>query len=252
MKVRPTEYGRRGILGIGTPQANPTVEQELWLLRPDGVSLVTARLVSSKEDSRTRLGDYLAQLADTLIRFDALQLDAFGFACTGSTYLCGHGAERAQVAALEQRFGYPVITAADAIETALHFLGARRIAFIAPYPNWLGELGKTYWEGRGFDVASVGLAALKSADTRNIYALGSEAGIAQMRALDASNVDAVVFSGTGMPNLRALLTARDEGRAALSSNLCLAWLLARRIGLIADSVAPMDLLVARRAAVDTL
>ena len=252
MSIRPSEYGSRGVLGIGTPQANPTVEQEMWLLRPDGVSLACARLVSRDDDPKTRLTEYIEKLADTLERFDQLSLDAFGFACTGSSYILGHSAEHLHLDGLSERFGYPVISAAAAIEAALREAGAQRIAFIAPYPEWLGALGKKYWTARGFEVASIGLAKLPGTDTRKIYELDSTAATAQLEALDGKSVDTVVFSGTGMPSLRAILRARDAGVSAVSSNLCLAWALGRALGVVDKHTDPVALIAARSAQLDSL
>jgi maleate isomerase len=232
MPVRPAEYGRRGVLGIGVPQSNPTVEQEIGLLRPPGVSVVTARLVSVAPDTRTRLEDYLRDLGDTLRDFDELGLAAFGFACTGSSYLCGHAAERETVRRLEEAAGYPIVTAADAIERALRHLGARRLAIIAPYPEWLGKLGVAYWESRGFSVAADGRVKLPGTDTRQIYQLTSDDALDALRRLPKTGVDAVLFSGTGMPTLRAVARAAKElGLLAVSSNLCLAWALQQILGI---------------------
>jgi len=236
MTVRPGEYGARGVVGIGAPQANPTVEQEMWALRPAGVSLVTVRLCSRAPDTRSRLDEYLRRLSDSLQQFDELGLDAFGFACTGSTYLFGHDAERRHVGELENALGYPIITAAAAIEDALLELGAHRIAMIAPYPEWLGELGIAYWTSRGFQVVAHARAELAAPDTRNIYRLtsGDALRILDTMALAKTGpgrVDAVLFSGTGMPSLRAVSAAADRGLRAISSNLCLAWSLSRKLGI---------------------
>lgn len=244
MPVRPTEYGSRGVIGIGVPQANPTVEQELGVLRPAGVSLVTARLVSDSPEPRGRLTDYFDDLADTLRRFDTLSLDAFGFACTGSTYIRGHAADRAKTSELEQRFGFPVITAAAAIEAALQALKVRRLVIVAPYPAWLGELGKAYWQARGFEIVAQGLARLPSADTRHIYETGSRHALAMLDSLGPVAADAILFSGTGMPTLRAVLTAgQQRGIPVLSSNLCLARALADLVK--ADMQPVMNSLAAR-------
>ncbi len=253
MSVRPTEYGSRGVWGLGTPQANPTVEPELWLLRPPQVSLATVRLVSPSADPKVRLTDYLSQLHDSLTRFDELALDGFGFACTGSTYIYGYQAERDRVAKLQDQFGYPIVTAAAAIESALNTLGAQRIAMIAPYPSWLAELGATYWRGRGFNLQAIELARLASTDTRRIYELGSRHALEVLAALSDKAVDAVVFSGTGMPSLRAIIAAQaDWGLAAVSSNLCLAWAMAEQFGAMETQRLPAQLLDINRAGIESL
>jgi maleate isomerase len=240
MSIRPTEYAARGLLGIGTPQANPTVEAEFSVLRPPGVGLVTARLVCLDPDPRRRLLAYIDELEQTLERYDTLRLDAFGFACTGSTYLYGHAAERELVGRLEQRFGYPVVTAAAAIEQRLRILDAESIALVAPYPDWLFEPGVEYWTERGFNVRVTGRARLPGADLHQIYELGSHQALAVLRELDLGGVDAVLFSGTGMPSLRAILSAQqDTGLPVLSSNLALAGSLLDGIGLnAAEATAP--------------
>lgn len=232
MSIRPSEYAARGLLGIGTPQANPTVEAEMLALRPSGVGLVTARLVCPDDDPQRRLLAYLADLGQSLGCYDSLRLDAFGFACTGSTYLHGHDAERDLVTHLEDRFGYPVVTAAAAIEDRLQKIGARSIAMVSPYPNWLLKPGIDYWQSRGFAVGATGQVQLAGTHLHRIYELGSHQALEVLRRLDLRRVDAVLFSGTGMPSLRAILqTQQETGLPTLSSNLCLAAGLFDRIGL---------------------
>jgi len=232
VSIRPTEYASAGLLGVGTPQANPTVEAEMLALRPNGVGLVTARLVCLDDDPKRRLISYIDDLEQTLGRYDSLTLDAFGFACTGSTYLYGHDQERELVARLQDRFGYPVVTAAAAIEARLHQLEAKSIALIAPYPDWLFQPGVDYWTGRGFKVQVTGHAQLPSSDLHQIYELGSHQALEVLARLKLDGVDAVLFSGTGMPSLRAIVKAQqDTGRPAVSSNLCLAASLFDTIGL---------------------
>ena len=42
------EYGQKGLCGVLTPQANTTVEAEMWALLSPGHSLINARLVSAQ------------------------------------------------------------------------------------------------------------------------------------------------------------------------------------------------------------
>ena len=216
MSIRPTEYASAGLVGVGTPQANPTVEAEMLALRPTGVGLVTARLVCLDEDPQRRLLSYIDDLEQTMARYDSLKLDAFGFACTGSTYLYGYDKERALVARLEDRFGYRVITAAAAIETRLRKLGAESIALIAPYPDWIFQPGIEYWTGRGFNVRVTGHAQLPSSDLHQIYELGSHQALAVL-----DNMGNASSYPRGLELRRAIYTGQGnwEGLAGLLPEL---------------------------------
>ena len=217
------EYGAAGWIGIGTPQANPTVEMEMRRLLPVDTEPLTTRLVSRAHDSDGRLIDYLEGLPDHLRAFDTLPLDVFGFACTGSTYLVGGDREAEIVAAAEDRFGYPVITAAEAVRRVVTGLGARRIALVAPYPQHLIDAAVVHWEGVGLSVSAVRRIDLSSMDTRLIYNLRSADALGALQTFDPGDADVILLSGTGMPTLAALAPAEAQfGRPVVSSNLCLA------------------------------
>lgn len=217
------EYGAGGWVGIGTPQANPTVEIEMRRLLSADIEPLTVRLVSQSENSDDRLVEYLERLPDFMNEFDTMPLDAFGFACTGSTYLVGHAREAEIVAAAETAFGFPVITAAEAIRRTLHALGARRIALVAPYPQHLVDASQAHWQAIGFGVSAVRRIDLGSLDTRLIYGLRSADALAAMESFDPGDADVILLSGTGMPTINALKPAEAMfGRPVVSSNLCLA------------------------------
>ena len=79
------EYGARGLVGVLTPQANPTVEPELSMLLGPEIGMLTARLVCAAPDMRTRLLDYFVRLEETLASFQTAPLRVAGFACTGKS-----------------------------------------------------------------------------------------------------------------------------------------------------------------------
>jgi maleate isomerase len=217
------EYGAGGWVGIGTPQANPTVEMEMRRLLPKDVEPLTTRLVSRLTSSDERLVEYLESLPDSLRTFDTLPLDVFGFACTGSTYLVGQQREAEIVSAAKKMFGYAVITAADAVRRALMTYGAERIALVAPYPNHLVDAAIAHWDAVGLRVTALRRIDLGSTDTRMIYRLGSADVLRELETFEPGAADVILVSGTGVPTLDALAPAEERFRLpVVSSNLCLA------------------------------
>ena len=215
------DYGRAGMIGIATPQANPTVEAEMRILLPPAAAMAVTRLTSDAAAPLARLGAYLEGLETALVHYDQLRLDALGFACTGSSYLTVPDREAVIVARAEDRFGYPIFTAAAAIGWYLQRSGARRIAIASPYPPALADAAASYWRNAGFELVEIERIATGSPDTRSIYGLGTADARPAVDRLLQLPVDAVLLTGTGMPSLRLLAEATGSP-ALISSNLCLA------------------------------
>jgi maleate isomerase len=236
--VHDREYGALATLGIAVPQANPTVEPEMAALAPDRVTTLVTRLRGSRVSSNNRLVEYLDNLAESLDAFDTARLDAVGFACTGTSYLIGRDEEERRFADLSRRFGYPIVSAAQSIREALDTVGARKIALFAPYPKWLIEASQDYWRACGYVIQDTATVPLDTSDTRNVYQVSSRTLLECISQLETADADAVLLTGTGMPTLRAIpLIAARTGKPVLSSNLCLAWSLLRRLG-AAESLPP--------------
>ena len=109
------EYSKRGLIGVLTPQANTTVEPEFSIMWPRGVSMVNARLISSKKTIEERLIDYTGQIEASLDKFANAPIRAVAFACTGASYLMGQGKEAELCERVHKNRGYPLVTAAHAV-----------------------------------------------------------------------------------------------------------------------------------------
>jgi maleate isomerase len=226
------EYGRAGLFGLLTPQGNPTAEPEMRILLPPQASILCARLTSGAGDLSRRLTDYFERLSTFLDQFDDITFDAIGFACTGSSY--GHEAreEHSRLASLEARKGYPVVTAAGAVQQALRALAIQAIALVSPYPSWLTDACRAHWERRGVRVTAT-LQLPPASPAQPIYAHTTPALLERVERFDTHGAEAVLLAGTGMPSLRALQPLEAAlGMPVLSSNLCLAWALAKITGTV--------------------
>jgi maleate isomerase len=219
------DYGTAGLVAILPPQANTTVEAELGVLLAPDVATIVSRLTCYQQDSRNRLIGYFRNVAASLRAFDSAKPDFGLFACTGSTYLVGLDEEDRAFAALPM----PLISAARAVMQALDALGAKRLALVSPYPEWLTEACVAFWQAHGRNVVDVRMPEGDRSDTRRIYDLGSAQALAQIHALAGAAVDCILVTGTGMPSLGAIAKARSAP-PVLSSNLCLAWAAHQRLG----------------------
>ena len=211
-------------IGLGTPQANPTVEVEFRRLWRAPVQPMVTRLTSSADTPGQRLIEYLEQLPDAIASFDTLPLRAFAFACTGSAYLAGAEREEQITETAEQRFRIQVVTATQAIRRELQGRGARRMAMLAPYPKELCTAAADYWHAFGVDVVALERIDV-GPDTRGIYALTDSVVAQALDAFDPRDADLLLLSGTGMPTISAL---SRPGIPILSSSLCLATEMLRR------------------------
>lgn len=210
-------------IGIATPMANPTVEPELRALFPADVNMLVTRSVA-EGNSKSRLIGYFERLPEALHSFGGMDLHAFGFACTASSYLLAPGVEADTSRRLTEDVGYRVITASQAIEQALRSRGVERLAIASPYPPWIAEACVAFWTGRGFDVVASTSSGRDMADTRAIYALDAETACQGfIRELDPVDADALLVTGTGMPTLDLLRPLEAAlGLPTVSSNSCLA------------------------------
>ena len=218
----PRAYGWGGRLGLGTPQGNPTVEAEMRRLIPDNIEYFTLRLFSDSNDPATRLHDYLLRLPEFMSQFATLKLDGFMFACTASSYLLSRQQSEQCRLAAQNVLGAPVLLAADAIGSWLENHGANRIAVVTPYPDWLNEPAKIYWQEQGYEIIQTIRVDIDSQDTYKIYDQQSPTAVDILNQLNEIGVDAYLISGTGMPSLPVIAELELLGKTVVSSNLALA------------------------------
>lgn len=122
------DYGPRGRIGIAVPHANPTVEPELRCLVPSALGVYATRLTHPSPDVEERITYYIRHMPDAIRSFGSMAgLKAFGFGCTGSSYMVSPDEEDRLTTAAAAECGVPVLTAAQAIRAALALRDTHRI-----------------------------------------------------------------------------------------------------------------------------
>ena len=217
----PLEYALGGLVGVLTPQANATVEAEMSVLLSPDVGMIAGRFTCPAPDLKARLIAYFERMDEAIAQFADAPMDAIGVACTGASYLLEE-----QPAPFRKPWDgpMPVVSAAAAIEAALRSLGARRIAMLSPYPQWLTDVCMAYWRKQGFDIPVLRQPAPVEAGYHPIYAQRSRQATSVLSDIASLDVDAVLISGTGLPSLAALPRLNAAGGPpVISSNLAVAW-----------------------------
>lgn len=216
------EYGARGTLGLLVPQANTTAEPEVQAMLDTDIALLTGRLTSPQPAMKERLEDFFSGIDGFISTFSNAPLSGLGFLITGSTYHLTPEKEDAHFERLSAHYGYPIVSAAQSIRRAFQCLGAKRIALVSPYPDWLTQKSIAYWKRCDVDICAV-----EAPDTpggfHNIYMMRNDSVLNAGKRLLAHKPDLILLAGAGMPTLGPIMTLADLGMPAISSNFCMAW-----------------------------
>jgi maleate isomerase len=218
-------------VGLLTPSANPAVEPELRALLPPEVALHATRLPAMPGTTlEQRNAVYLEAAERAIGDFGALPLDLLVLGLTGPSYALAPEEDAALAARLSAAAGRPFLLASRAIAEALAALGHPPLLLFSPYPGWLTDRAEAYWRAAGCDLRQV----FKVSDSFRAYELTPEEVADGLLRLDPPAGAAVLLSGTGMPTLDAMAwLAGRVGGPLLSSNLCCAFAVLRRLGLAA-------------------
>ena len=204
---------RASHVGVLVPWANMVVEEELPHLCPDGVVFHYARLVPPARTTALNVGflDGLrAAVPEALASLGKLPLDGVLLACTSEGFT--HSG------------GYPLglVSAFDALTSALDRLGARRVALATPYPQAITDREADAFASRGITVTAGASLGRDDGYARvTIDEITSLVAGTDPRAL--AEAEALVLSCTGWPTLGVIpRLEQDLGMPVVSSNLAMA------------------------------
>ena len=237
------EGAARARIGVVVLRVDETVESDLRRLFPaPEVALFVSRIESGDDLTPGTIAAMEARLTASAALLPGVALDALGYACTSGATLIGAArvAERLRAGARAGVVTDPLSAALAAFEA----LGARRIGFVSPYIASVSEPMAAAFAAGGVEVVSR-VAFGERAEAR--VARIDPASTAEAARAVAAGAEAVFLSCTNLPTWEVIGPLEAElGVPVVSSNLALAWALARAAGAPVASGAPGRLLAGLR------
>jgi maleate cis-trans isomerase len=224
-------------IGFLIPSANPTVEQEMYQLAPEGVSVHFQRMVArgpvgTLANLQARAASHLERMDETVEMIACVKPDVIVLAHTATSYFLGREGEAALARKVERDTGIPFISALGAAVAACEALGIRKAAMGTAYDEALTLKGKEVFESYGVELVS----AVWLREVKSIFDEPPERVYGLVRDADRPQAQAVFLSGVGLHTLSVLGLAEAElGKPVISSASAMMWRALRTAG-VADAV----------------
>ncbi|MCB4457336.1 maleate cis-trans isomerase family protein [Leisingera sp. McT4-56] len=219
----------RAKIGFVLLATEQTIEDDMFLLRPDGVGVHFARAWigdSITVDSLSRHAGDLARAASTLLPDGSLDVICYG--CTSGSLVIGED----RVAA-ELNKGAPRAKATSlitAVLEALRAVGAKRVAVATPYLDEINDQEVQYLKRAGFQVTQIqGLQLEKDSDMIRV----SPKYLAEFaKEADTPDSDALFISCGALRSLEIAGQLEQElGKPVICSNQAMMWHVLRLAGI---------------------
>lgn len=229
-------------IGQIVPSSNITMETEIpamlqarQLIRPERFTFHSSRM-RMKHVNKDELAAMDKESDRCALELSDARVDVLGYACLVAIMAMGPGYHRQSQQRLTQvtrdnEALAPVITSAGALVDALHIMGAKKIALVAPYMKPLTELVVDYIQREGIEVKQ--WRALEIADNLAVarHDPANLPGIvADMTLMD---VDVVVLSAcVQMPSLPAVAKVEAQtGKPVITAAIATTYALLKALEL---------------------
>lgn len=224
-------------LGLIVLQVDETIEQEFRRLLTPETALHVTRIASGAELTPETIAGMEARLPEAAgLLPPAASFDAVGYACTSGTTLIG--AERVAALVSGACTTAAVTNPLSAAIAAMRHLGAARIGFVSPYIASVAAPMQAAFEAAGLSVPAA-LSFGEEIEARVARIDPASVAEAVRRVAVGGEVDMVFLSCTNLRTLDVIAPLEAElGLPVISSNLALAWDMARRAGAPLAASAP--------------
>jgi maleate cis-trans isomerase len=205
------------------PINNTTMERELPAWLPAGSSCRRIGIPRGKGMLTVdTLPDYIARAMKLARDFADDGLDLVAYGCTAAGFLAGPQRDAEIAAELRAITGKPVVTTASSMSAVLKRIGARRIALVTPYQDFVNERLCAFLEQSGIAVEV--LASFGAQTVDELAAITPAEIAARAREAMRPNCDALFIACSQLPTREILPDLeRESGRPVWSSIKATAW-----------------------------
>jgi len=220
-------YDLRGRIGLIVPSSNTTMEMDYHRLKPEGISIHTARIRFTGASSIEDLTTLLKYVNNTVSELLDCRPDVIVWGCTAASAAPGVDEEVSKIIEVDHKV--PCVMPLSAAVSAFRSLGVSKVSVAAPYTEEILAGVRRYLEGKGISVAKV--RGLGLSDNHSIAAQTPQTIYQLVRSADSSDAEGIFISCT---NLRVLdlieRLEKDLGKVVVSSNQAGLWAALRKIG----------------------
>jgi maleate isomerase len=230
-----TAFGWRGRIGLILPADNTVAEPEFYSVGLPGISFHTVRLSATEHD------EMRSQAVAVATALGEMAVDVVAYGCAETSFDAGAEGREQLSSLIRGACDIPIVTATDAMLTALSELGIKRLSLVTPYNQKSGTLLEETLRGQGIEVLGTVHRDFRegSSDDREWYETNRqppETAYHMAREADRADADAVLVSATNLATMALLeQTERDLGKPVISTNQSIVWWCLRELGL-QDSV----------------
>ncbi|MBT3995170.1 MAG: maleate cis-trans isomerase [Chloroflexi bacterium] len=224
-------------LGLLTPPANTTMEDDFARWMPDSVRLHTHRLTAP--DNCTNI-EYLEAIAEHVGEsarlLNQVPIDVMAFGCTSGSFLHGPGYDdKINSDMREATGGVSSVVTAAAVVDALKSLNVTKISACSPYIDVVNERLKEFYTHAGFDILK--FAAVDRNRVTDIDDAPREVALELALSVDTPESEAIFISCTAFRGASEVIEELEQktGKPVVTSNQATFWWCMREMG-ITDAI----------------
>lgn len=218
---------RRRKLGLLIPSSNITLEYEMPMMAPRGVSIHFERIPQTEdtEEQLSAMIDYVPEKAKLLSH---ARVDVIGFGCTSGSFIKGMGYDYKIIDIIQNNTKIKATTTSTAVIEALKITGLKKLSVGAPYLDSIIDKLKEFLEINGFEVVNIEGLNMPFGEGD----LSLDATYNLVRKIDHPDSEGIFISCTDFKTVELLeILEKDFGKKVISSNQATMWKLLRLSGM---------------------